>query len=101
MYVYIYIYNTSFAHAAVAAGCAQPPARGQEEARREPLPLRPESSTEARPQLCRRRAASLPSKIIPTKIPWLNLSGKFPVDMRIPPLKLRLCLSQTLWNPES
>ena len=44
---------------------------------------------------------NLPTEIIPTKIPWLKLSGKSPMDMRIPPLKLRLCSSQTLWSPES
>ena len=41
-------------------------------------------------------APNLPSKIIPAKIPRLNLSGKSPMDMRIPALKSRLCLSQTL-----
>ena len=45
---------------------------------------------------------NLPTKIIPTKICWLKLSGKFAMDMRIQlhPLSLRLCLNQTLWNPE-
>ena len=32
---------------------------------------------------------SLPAKIIPTKIPWLESSGKFAMDMRIPPLRTR------------
>ena len=31
----------------------------------------------------------LPAKIIPTKITWLNISGRFPVDTRIPPLKIK------------
>ena len=29
----------------------------------------------------------LPAKIIPTKTCWLNISWKFPMGMRIPPLK--------------
>ena len=44
---------------------------------------------------------TLLTKIIPAKICWLKMSWKFRMDMRIPPLKLRLCLSQSLWNPES
>ena len=35
-------------------------------------------------------APNLPTKIIPTKIHWLNISGKFPMDMRIPPLTLKI-----------
>ena len=46
-------------------------------------------------------APNLSTKLIPTKICWLKVSGKIPVDLGIPPLKLRLCLSQTPWNPES
>ena len=30
----------------------------------------------------------LPTKNLPTKIACLQLSGKFPVDMRIPPLSI-------------
>ena len=32
---------------------------------------------------------NLPTNIIPTKIRWLNTSGRFPMDMRIPPLTIR------------
>ena len=35
---------------------------------------------------------SLPTKIIPAKIPWLKISGKSPMDMRIPPLKIKIML---------
>ena len=35
---------------------------------------------------------SLPTKIIPAKIRWLNISGKFPVDMRVPPLEIKILL---------
>ena len=42
---------------------------------------------------------NLPTSIIPTKIARLKLSGEFPMGLEIPPLKSRLCLSQTLWNP--
>ena len=34
----------------------------------------------------------LPTKIIPTKIAWLRLSEKSPIDMRIPPLKIKIML---------
>ena len=34
----------------------------------------------------------LPTNIIPTNIAWLKLSGRFPMDMRIPPLKIRIML---------
>ena len=44
---------------------------------------------------------NLPTKIIPTKIDCLKLSGKFPIDMGFHPLNMILSLSQTLWNPES
>ena len=30
---------------------------------------------------------NLPTKIIHAKIRWLNISGKSPMDMRVPPLK--------------
>ena len=35
---------------------------------------------------------NLPTKNLPTKIAWLKLSGKFPLDMRIPPLKIKIML---------
>ena len=31
-----------------------------------------------------------PTKMIPTKICWLNNSGKFPMNMRIPPLNTKI-----------
>ena len=36
------------------------------------------------------RLVNLPTNIIPTKICWLKMSVKFPADMRIPPLKLKI-----------
>ena len=42
------------------------------------------------------RTPNVPTKITPTKIRWPNISGKCPMDMRIPPLNLRDRLSQTL-----
>ena len=39
---------------------------------------------------------NLPTKIIPTKIRWLIISG-----WEFHTLELRFCLSETLWNPES
>ena len=45
---------------------------------------------------------NLPTKTIPTKTSWLKTSGKCPLwTWEFHPLQLRLCLSQTLWNPES
>ena len=35
---------------------------------------------------------NLPTKIIPAKIRFLKLSGKFPMDMRIPPLDIEMLL---------
>ena len=33
---------------------------------------------------------NLPTLIIPTEIPWLIISGKCPMDVRIPPLKIKI-----------
>ena len=33
---------------------------------------------------------NLPTKIIPTKTRWLKDSGEFPMDMRVPPLRLKV-----------
>ena len=33
---------------------------------------------------------NLPTNIIPAKIRWLKLSGKFPMVMRIPPLNIQI-----------
>ena len=38
---------------------------------------------------------NLPAKIVPTKTPWLKLSGRFPMDLRIPPLKLKILLESS------
>ena len=58
-----------------------------------------------RPDFCRTnegRAPDLPTKVVPTKIHWLRLSGKFPPWTReFHPSESRFCLSQTLWNPAS
>ena len=35
---------------------------------------------------------NLPTNIIPTNIAWLKLSGKCPMDMRIPPLWIKIML---------
>ena len=32
---------------------------------------------------------------------WLNTSGEFPTDMRIPTLEIKIQLESNLWNPES
>ena len=36
--------------------------------------------------------ADLPTKNLPAKIAWLKLSRKFPMDVRIPPLKMKIML---------
>ena len=35
---------------------------------------------------------NLPTKNLPAKTAWLKLSGKFPMDMRIPPLTIKILL---------
>ena len=35
---------------------------------------------------------NLPTKIVPAKIPRLNISGKSPMGLRIPPLKIKILL---------
>ena len=35
---------------------------------------------------------NLPTNIIPTKIAWLKLCRQFPMDMRIPPFKIKILL---------
>ena len=39
-----------------------------------------------------RGTPDLPTKIIPTKIRWLESSGEFPMDMWIPPLTIKILL---------
>ena len=39
---------------------------------------------------------NLPTNIIPTKIAWLKLSGKSPMDIRIPPLKIKITVVPVL-----
>ena len=40
----------------------------------------------------KRHTPYLPTKIIPTKTFWLKVSGNFPKDLRIPPLKIKILL---------
>ena len=35
---------------------------------------------------------NLPAKVIPAKIRWLKTSGRFPMDTRIPPLRVEILL---------
>ena len=35
---------------------------------------------------------NLPTKSLPAKICRLNISGEFPMDMRIPPLRIKILL---------
>ena len=35
---------------------------------------------------------NLPTKNLPTKIAWLKTFGELPMDMRIPPLKIKIML---------
>ena len=41
-------------------------------------------------------AKIIPTKIIPTKLCGLKLSGEFPMDIRIPPLKIKILLESNL-----
>ena len=42
--------------------------------------------------LCSLPTPNLLTKIIPTKIPWLEIPGEFLMDMRIPPLRIKILL---------
>ena len=48
---------------------------------------------------------SPPTKSFPTKSPRVELSERRPIELygheNSHPLELRVCLSQTLWNPNS
>ena len=44
------------------------------------------------PTTDRRPNLPIPTKVMPTKICWLNLSRKFRMDVRIPPRKLKIML---------
>ena len=48
---------------------------------------------------------SPPIKSFPIKSPWVKLSGRPPIKFyghdNSHPLELRVCLSETLWNPNS
>ena len=53
----------------------------------------------------RNEISEIDRKSFPTKSPWGKLSGRCPVKLygheNSHPLELRVCLSQTLWNPNS
>ena len=42
------------------------------------------------PQLLQGATPNLPTKVIPAKTHWLKISRKFPMDMRIPPLEIKI-----------
>ena len=44
---------------------------------------------------------SLPTSTLPAQIRGLNMSGRFPMDMRAPPVDLRFCLSWALSDAET
>ena len=52
-----------------------------------------------------RNTPSPPTKSFPIKSPWVELFGRLPMKLygheNSHPLELRVCLSQTLWNPNS
>ena len=66
---------------------------------------RAEAGSRCRERTAARRspASNLPTKIIPTKVPWLNISGEFlPMGLGILPLEIKILLeSNLLWNRES
>ena len=45
---------------------------------------------------CARGTPNLPTKIIPAMIAWVRISGKLPMDMRIPPLESKIMLESIL-----
>ena len=38
---------------------------------------------------------SLPTEIIPAKIAWLELSGRFPMGLGTPPLKIKIIIIES------
>ena len=78
MYIYIYIHvYTHYMYTHVYIAYASP--RGHTELRSDPIRCTP----------------NLPPKIIPTKISRLIISGKVPIDMRIPPLIITILLESS------
>ena len=51
------------------------------------------------PALRERATPNLPTNIIPTNIAWLKPSGKSPMDMRIPPLRIKIMLESYPLKP--
>ena len=62
-------------------------------------------SVSTAPPFAECRTPSPPTKSFSTKSPRVKLSGRLPIQLygsdNSHPLKLRVCLSQTLWNPNS
>ena len=51
------------------------------------------------PRLASTPTPNLPTKIIPTKTRGLKISGEFPVDMRIPPLNIKIKMPNQARSP--
>ena len=66
--------------------------RSRSNRRNSPIPIQPASQLIQFATRCIEHAPNLSTKIILTKIYGLKISGKSPVDMRIPPQKLKTML---------
>ena len=96
IYIYIYTYYNNISYygniltPTVCAPLHRPPS-----ARCRWTPWAPGRRWGWRP----RNTPDLPTNIVPTNIAWLKLSGKFPVDMRIPPLNIQIMLESNPPKP--
>ena len=95
IYIYVYIYIYIYRHPRNSA----PGSPSQEH-------IGGESAREAQHVLYRTQSTpSPPTKSFPIKSPRVELSGRLPIKLygheNSHPLELRVCLSQTLRNPNS
>ena len=87
------MYHTiSLTHDFQTRGCLRPSLGGAPFASRASRHSRARSSLASRITRILDLTPNLPTKIIPTKICRLNNSGKSPLDMRIPPLEIKIML---------
>ena len=85
IYIYIYILLVFDFWLALPSRCDQTP-------RSDTGPRRCRAEEAASDALGLPGTPNLPTKIIPTKIPWLNISREFPMNIRIPPLWIKILL---------
>ena len=91
-------YSSVSMHSPCTGGCACMPCRFIEAVSCARTYQNSRTSSHDAPCRCNCVTPKFPTKIIPANIAWLKLSLW---TREFHPLKLRLCVSQTPWNPES